>query len=73
VNPSTRLVDDPWELAKTHFLEDLNPIEIRLFENATLENIYYTESNADRGYVENSTTRAAFKKFGPLVPGMARI
>lgn len=58
---------DPWELAKSRFLDDLEPHEKELFNNATLENIYYSTSNINRDDAENSKTRAVVRKLGPLV------
>jgi hypothetical protein len=59
--------DDPWELAKARFLEDLEPHEKELFNNATLENLYYSTSNANRDDAEKSKTRGVVRKLGPLV------
>jgi hypothetical protein len=58
---------DPWELAKSRFLEDLEPREKEIFNNATLENIYYSTSNANRDDAEKSKTRGVVKRLGPLV------
>jgi hypothetical protein len=57
----------PWELAKSRFLEDLEPHERDLFDNATLENIYYSTSNVIRDNAEKSKTRAAARKLAPLI------
>ncbi|CZR67167.1 uncharacterized protein PAC_17066 [Phialocephala subalpina] len=59
--------DNPWALAKARFLEDLEPAERLLYDNATLENIYYTTSHANRNDAENSRTRAIVQKLGPLI------
>jgi hypothetical protein len=67
---SANITDDsPWELAKARFLAslDANTNEKELFENATLENIYYATSVADRDDAENSKTRAAVRQLAPLV------
>ena len=63
----TSASQDPWELAKSRFLEDLEPHEKDLFNNATLENIYYSTSNANRDDAENSKTRGVVRRLGPLV------
>lgn len=59
--------NDPWTIAKTRFLADLDDKERELFLNATLENLYYSTSNADRQDAENSKTRATTRKLGPFV------
>jgi hypothetical protein len=59
--------EDPWALAKARFLEDLEPHEKELFNNATLENIYYSTSNTNRDDAEKSKTRGVVRKLGPLV------
>jgi hypothetical protein len=63
----TNASPDPWDLAKSRFLEDLEPQEKDLFNNATLENIYYSTSNANRDDAEKSKTRGIVKRLGPLV------
>ncbi|KAE8442960.1 hypothetical protein EG329_002498 [Mollisiaceae sp. DMI_Dod_QoI] len=59
--------ESPWELAKARFLEDLDPAERQLYDNATLENIYYATSNANRNDAESSKARAIIQKLQPLV------
>jgi hypothetical protein len=63
----TNASQDPWELAKARFLEDLGPHEKELFNNATLENIYCSTSNTNREDAEKSKTRGVVRKLGPLV------
>ena len=65
-NP-THASQDPWQLAKSRFLDDLEPHEEDLFNNATLENIYYATSNANRDDANSSKTRGAVQRLGPLV------
>lgn len=65
-NP-TSACQGPWELAKSRFSQDLEPHEIDLFNNATLENIYYSASNANRADAETSKTRGVVRRLGPLV------
>ncbi|PVH79019.1 hypothetical protein DL98DRAFT_421132 [Cadophora sp. DSE1049] len=59
--------DDAWGLAKARFLSDLDPSERDIFNNATLENLFYTTSNADRDDAEKSHVRVVATKLGPLV------
>ena len=63
----TNASQDPWELAKSRFLEDLDPHEKDLFNKATLENIYYSTSNTNRDDAEKSKTRTIVRRLGPLV------
>jgi hypothetical protein len=65
--PARTTRNDAWQLAKARFLEDLDHAERLLFQNATLENIYYSTSNISRDDAENSKTRAVIQKLGPLV------
>lgn len=65
-NP-TSACQDPWELAKSRCSQDLEPHEIDLLNNATLENIYYSASNANRADAETSKTRGVVRRLGPLV------
>lgn len=58
---------DPWELAKSRFLQDLEPHEKDIFNNATLENIYYSTSNINRDDAEKSRIRGVSRRLGPLV------
>jgi hypothetical protein len=67
-SPTSASQDEgPWELAKSRFLEDLEPHEKVLFNNATLENIYYSTSNTNRDDAERSKTRGIVRRLGPLV------
>ena len=59
--------DDPWELAKARFLNELDPTERDIFNNATIENLFYTTSNANRADAERSRIRSISQKLGPLV------
>jgi hypothetical protein len=59
--------DDPWAVAKTRFIADLDDKERELFHNASLENLYYSASNVNRQDSENSKTRITIRKLGPLV------
>ena len=63
----TNASQDPWELAKSRSLQDLDLHEKDLFNNATLENIYYSTSNTNREDAQNSKTRVVVRRLGPLV------
>lgn len=59
--------EDPWELAKARFLNTLDSEEKVLFNNATLENIYYSTNDIDRDDAERSKARSLAIKIQPLV------
>ncbi|TVY80507.1 hypothetical protein LSUE1_G008386 [Lachnellula suecica] len=59
--------DDPWSIAKDRFLADLDDKETKLFQTATLENLYFGASNADRQDAESSKVRTTIRKLGSLV------
>lgn len=63
--------ESAWELAKTRFINDLEPEERQLYENATLENLYYATSNINRSDAESSKTRAIIRKLEPLVAAIS--
>jgi hypothetical protein len=65
--PAPHFDDDPWAVARTAFLTNLNPIERQLFSKANLENIYYKTSNLNRNDSERSKTRLVVQKLEPLV------
>jgi len=64
-NPSAS--SDPWEIAKNRFLNDLDESERAIFNEATIENLYYKSSNAEVADQKNSTTRAFLKRLQPLI------
>lgn len=61
---------DPWELARDRYLEDLSEDEDALFENATIENIFYGASAAQKLHEADSKTRLAARKLKPLVAAL---
>ncbi|EPE30309.1 hypothetical protein GLAREA_13032 [Glarea lozoyensis ATCC 20868] len=64
---STPPENDPWTLAKNRFLAELDPEEVVIFNNATLENLYYGASNYEREDSRNSKARAVLNKLAPLI------
>jgi hypothetical protein len=63
--------ESAWELARTRFINDLEPEERQLYENATPENLYYATSNINRSDAESSKTRAIAQKLEPLVAAIS--
>lgn len=61
---------DPWAAAKDRFLADLSEQERQLFNNVSLENLYYTTSNAQRSHEEESATRRLSKQLEPLTDAL---
>lgn len=61
---------DPWELARDRYLEDLSEDEKALFEKATIENIFYGASTAQKLHEADSKTRLAARKLKPLVAAL---
>ena len=48
--PLLPLSGDPWERARTRFLDGLSPEEQESFNYATLEDLYYVASNVERKF-----------------------
>jgi hypothetical protein len=58
---------DPWEIARTRYLERLDADEAVLFNKATIENLFYSTSNTNRDDRAKSKTRNAIATIQPLV------
>ena len=61
---------DPWLLARDRYLEDLSDDEKALFENATIENIFYSASAAQKRHEADSKTRLAVRKLKPFIAAL---
>ncbi|TGO71066.1 hypothetical protein BELL_0624g00010 [Botrytis elliptica] len=57
---------DPWLIARNRFIDQLDPAEQALFNEATPENLYYKSSNIQKADQKNSKTRAILKSLEPL-------
>lgn len=57
----------PWEAARARFLDGLPDDQKTLFENATVENIFYTSSVAFSQAERSSKTRKVQKKLQPFI------
>ncbi|TGO49665.1 hypothetical protein BCON_0204g00190 [Botryotinia convoluta] len=57
---------DPWLIARNRFIDQLDPAERALFNEATPENLYYKSSNIQKADQKNSKTRAILKSLEPL-------
>jgi hypothetical protein len=58
---------DPWDVARSRYLQTLDPEERVLFTEATIQNLYYSASNTVRDDRLNSKTRKAISTVQPLV------
>ena len=59
--------ENPWLLARSRYMEDLDEEEKKIFATASLENIFYSASAAQKDYEEMSRCRAISRKLEPLV------
>jgi hypothetical protein len=57
----------PWELAKDRFLDGLSPDERKLFESASVENLFYQSSGTFEKYKLDSKLWKAQIKLQPLL------
>jgi hypothetical protein len=58
---------DPWDIARSRYLQPLDPEEQILFNEATIQNLYYSASNTVQNDYLNSKTRRAISAVQPLV------
>ena len=59
--------EDAWTRARRRYIEDLSQNELELFNNATLENVFYTASARQKVHHAHSTTRHLGTKLQPFV------
>ena len=67
LSSTTHGMADPWEKARTRHLERLDPDEAVLFKEATIQNLYYATSNANRDDKLKSKMRSVIAAIQPLV------
>ena len=58
---------DPWQLARNHYMEDLNEEEKKIFATASLENLLYNASAAQKEHEEKSISRTISQRLEPFV------
>jgi fungal STAND N-terminal Goodbye domain len=58
---------DAWKIAKARFLDGLNDSERSIFNEATVENLFYCASNDERKDRDESKARLVLGKIQPLV------
>ena len=59
--------EDAWTRARNRYIEDLTPDELELFNNASLENVFYSASAMQKVHHAHSTTRLLGTKLQPFV------
>ena len=59
-----------WERARERFLEDLDEPEQRIFADASLENIFYSASAAQKTHEDGSRSRYLASKLNSLLAGI---
>ena len=65
--PASRVTTDAWVLARERYLEDLNDEERLLFSEASLENLFYSASAAQKLHEASSRSRALSRRIQPLL------
>lgn len=61
------MATEPWERARSLFIDQLDPHERTLFEKADLNTIYYDASVSHRQHQQSSKLQAARRRLAPLV------
>ncbi|XTI93507.1 hypothetical protein V2W45_1251885, partial [Cenococcum geophilum] len=64
--------EDPWLLARNRYIEDLDKEEQEIFETASLENLLYSASAAQKDHKEQSKSRAISRKLEPLINAISQ-
>lgn len=57
---------DAWTRARNRYIEDLTEDEKQIYSSATLENLYYDTSAAEKNHRATSSSRAFISKLQPL-------
>lgn len=61
------IATQPWEAAKARFLQGLSAEQVDSFRHATVENIFYVASVAQRKHAQQSKTWALQQRLSPLM------
>lgn len=67
IRTSLPIPTQPWEAAKSRFLDGLSPEETKRFNDATLENLFYDASAAQKKHAHNSKTWLRQERLSSLV------
>ena len=58
---------DPWILARNRYMEDLDDAEKKIFAAASLENVFYSASAAQKEHETESKARVISAKLEPFL------
>ena len=58
---------DAWVIARDRYTEDLSEEEKQMYKTATLENIFYSASAAEKSHEATSRSRRYMAKLQPLI------
>lgn len=67
---ATTLPNDAWTKARERFIEDLDETERLVFAEASLENIFYSASAAQKAHQESSRSLYLASKLDSLLAGI---
>ncbi|KAF2995372.1 hypothetical protein E8E13_003624 [Curvularia kusanoi] len=67
IRTSLSIPTQPWETAKLRFFANLSPQEISLYENASLENLFYDASSIQRKHARGSRIWRLQERMTPLI------
>jgi hypothetical protein len=67
IRTSIPIPTQPWEAAKAKFLEGLSPEETIRFKDATLENLFYDASVAQKKHAHDNRVWLLQERISPLV------
>jgi hypothetical protein len=67
IRTSLPVATQPWEAAKARFLERLSPEDVRNFHEATIENLFYATSAAQKRYAQQSRSWPLQQRLSSLV------
>jgi hypothetical protein len=70
IQTSLSIPTQPWETARARFLDGLSPQETNLYEDATLENIFYDTSSAHKQYTAGSRSSRLLDFLAPLLESL---
>lgn len=60
----------PWEAAKARFLDGLSDHEIKLYKDATLENLFYNASSSQKKHARGSRIWRLQKRLSPFIDSL---
>ncbi len=70
IRTSLPIPTQPWEAARARFLEGLQPHEISIYANATLENLFYDADISQRSHALGSRSWRLQERLAPLTESL---